>query len=186
MNQGELKSKIESLLFISNRPLGKKEMARILKERVEDLEAAFLDLSQEYQDPQRGINIIEDGQSWQMITNPQNGELVKDFLQQEIDQELTPASLETLSVIAYRGPITKEELEKIRGVNCTIILRNLLIKGLVEEKKVSGEEERDQSQNLYTVSLEFIKCLGIDKVQELPDYEKLNQIENLSEDINKE
>jgi len=181
MEQAELKSKIESLLFISNRPLSKKEIVRILQEKEEKVEAAFLDLSKDYQNSLRGMKIIEDGESWQMVTNPKNGELIKDFLQEEIDQELTPASLETLSVVAYRGPITKEELEKIRGVNCTIILRNLLIKGLIEEKKVSGQEEGDQSQNLYTVSLEFIKCLGINKVQELPDYKKLNQIEKFSE-----
>lgn len=174
MKQAELRSKIESLLFISNRPLNKKEIARILEEKVENLEGILLELRQEYQDPGRGMNIIEDGQSCQMVTNPQNGDLIKDFLQQEIGQELTPASLETLSIIAYRGPITKENLEKVRGVNCTIILRNLLIKGLIEEKRVSSREE-DQSQNIYTVSLEFIKCLGIDRVQELPDYEKLNK-----------
>lgn len=178
MKQDELKSKIESLLFISNRPLSKKEIARILEEKAENLEGILLELSQEYQNPHRGMNIIEDGQCWQMVTNPQNGELIKDFLQQEIDQELTPASLEALSIIAYRGPITKEDLEKIRGVNCAIILRNLLIKGLIEEKENSSKEEDDQSQNIYTVSLEFIKCLGVNRVQELPDYEKLNKVEN--------
>jgi len=113
-----------------------------------------------------------------MATNPQNSEYVQKFLKTEVCQELTPASLETLSIIAYRGPLTKLDLEKIRGVNCSIIIRHLLIKGLITEKVVnkvrSNEEQIDCDNNIYSVSLDFIKHLGINDIQELPDYEKLN------------
>ncbi|MCD6441957.1 SMC-Scp complex subunit ScpB [bacterium] len=178
MNHKELKSNIESLLFIANRPMDKKEIAKNVGRKVKDLEEIFNELIQEYKDENRGINIINNGQSLQMVTNPQNSGYVQKFLKTEVCQELTPASLETLSIIAYRGPLTKRDLEKIRGINCSIILRHLLIKGLITEKvvnkKQADDEQIDSDNNIYSVSLEFIKHLGINDVQELPDYERLN------------
>ncbi len=185
MNNQELKSNIESLLFIANRPLNKAEIVKNVGQKLKDLEKIFQELIEEYKKPDRGINIINNGQSLQMVTNPQNSECVQKFLKTEIYQELTPASLETLSIIAYRGPLAKLDLEKIRGVNCSIILRHLLIKGLIIEKVVnkafakddniqSKEEQIDYDNNIYSVSLDFIKHLGINDLQELPDYERLN------------
>ena len=185
MNHKELKSNIESLLFIANRPIDKKEIAKNMNKKVDDLEEIFNELIEEYKKSDRGINIINNGQSLQMVTNPQNSEYLQKFLKTEVCQELTPASLETLSIVAYRGPLTKLDLEKIRGINCSIILRHLLIKGLITEKIVNkafakeskiqtNEEQIDSDNNIYSVSLDFIKHLGINDVQELPDYEKLN------------
>lgn len=192
MNYKELKSNIESLLFIANRPIDKKEIAKNMDQKVNDLEAIFKELVEEYKEPDRGINIINNGESLQMVTNPQNSEYVQKFLKTEVCQELTPASLETLSIIAYRGPLAKTDLEKIRGINCSIILRHLLIKGLITEKIVNkniakddnlqkDEEQIDYDNNIYSVSLDFIKHLGINDVQELPDYERLNN-RNLNEE----
>ncbi len=192
MNNQELKSNIESLLFIANRPIDKKEIAKNIGQNVNDLEEIFNELVEEYKEPDRGINIINNDQSLQMVTNPQNSEYVQKFLKTEVCQELTPASLETLSIIAYRGPLTKLDLEKIRGINCSIILRHLLIKGLIIEKVVNkvvakddklqaNEEQIDYDNNIYSVSVDFIKHLGINDVQELPDYERLNN-RNLNEE----
>ncbi len=178
MNHEELKSNIESLLFISSRPMDKKEIAKNMGQKIDDLEEIFKELIEEYKKPDRGINIINNNQSLQMVTNPENSQCVQKFLKTEICQELTPASLETLSIIAYRGPLTKLDLEKIRGVNCSIIIRHLLIKGLITEKVVNGarvnEEQMDYDNNIYSVSLDFIKHLGINDIQELPDYKRLN------------
>jgi len=178
MNHKELKSNIESLLFIANRPIERKEIAKNIGQKVNDLEEIFNELVEEYKESDRGINIINNGQSLQMVTNPENSEYVKKFLKTEVSQELTPASLETLSIIAYRGPLAKLDLEKIRGVNCSIILRHLLIRGLITERVVNktqaNGEEIDYDNNIYSVSLDFIKHLGINDVQELPDYERLN------------
>ncbi len=82
--------------------------------------------------------------------------------------------METLTIIAYRGPIAKSELEQIRGINCSLILRNLMIKGLIEEER---DEKRMNIK--YRVSIDFIRYLGINKVEELPDYQKLFNHENL-------
>ena len=176
IKQEKLKSIIESLLFIAHRPLTKKELAKITEQKVGKVEEALKQLVEESQE--RGVKIIQNGQEWQMVTDPTNSSIIQKFLKQEVNQELTPASLETLSIIAYRGPIIRDELEQIRGVNCSIILRHLLIKGLIVEE--------DKDKQIYNVSLDFIRHLGINDLKELPDYERLNQEVPLSSLIDEE
>jgi len=176
LKQEKLKSLIESLLFIANRPLSKKELARRTEQKINKVEKVLKELVEESKE--RGIKILENGQEWQMVTDPANSSVIQKFLKQEVNQELTPASLETLSIIAYRGPIKRDELEQIRGVNCSVILRNLLIKGLILEENKDNET--------YNVSLDFIRHLGITDLNELPDYQKLNQDISLSSLIGEE
>ncbi len=176
LKQEKLKSLIESLLFIANRPLSKKELAKITEQKIDKVEDALKELIEESKE--RGIKVLQNGQEWQMVTDPTNSSVIQKFLKQEINQELTPASLETLSIIAYRGPIKRDELEQIRGVNCSIILRNLLIKGLIIEE--------NKDKEIYNVSLDFIRHLGIEDLNELPDYQKLNQDVSLSSLVGEE
>ncbi len=170
----ESKSKIESLLFITQRPLKKKELANFLKVSQEEINEEIKNLIAEYAEESKGIRILDNGEEIEMTTSLQNTELIKNFLKIEINKELTPAALETLSVIAYRGPITEEEISELRGVNCSIILRHLLVKGLITEKE-------ENSKKLYLASLDFMKNLGIKSLEELPQWEKLNRNISLSE-----
>jgi segregation and condensation protein B len=165
-----MKSAIESLLYIAARPLSFKELAKLTNLTVSEVEAIVKELIEEYNSREGGIKIIQNGNQVEMVTNPKNARIVEAFLQEELTSDLTPAALETLSIIAYRQPVTKEELERIRGVNCAIILRNLLIRGLIEQEEKEGK-------TFYRVSLDFIRHLGINDVSELPDYERLSKIE---------
>ena len=88
--------------------------------------------------------------------------------------ELTRPSLETLTIIAYRGPITKPEIEQIRGINCSLILRNLALRGLIEEA-----DDAARLQPVYTVSVKFLRHLGIHAASELPQYEDLHGNERI-------
>jgi len=170
----ELKYLLESLFFVSTKSLDLKELATFLKKDISEVETALKELTVEYQENNRGLRIIESGRKYQMASTPDNAKLVQDFLQTEISGELTPASLETLTIIAYRGPIKKTDLEKIRGINCSLILRNLLIRGLIEQKT-----DKNDDDNEYVVSLEFIKFLGLSGVKDLPDYEKFYNSEDI-------
>ena len=172
----ELKYLLESLFFVSTKSLDLKELATFLKKDISEVEMALKELTVEYQENNRGLRIIESGRKYQMASTPDNAKLVQDFLQTEISGELTPASLETLTIIAYRGPISKFDLERIRGVNCSLIIRNLMLRGLVEEKF-----EKTRNENLYAVSLEFIKFLGLSRLEDLPDYESLRNNQALNE-----
>lgn len=169
----ELKYLLESLLFVSGKPLEIKDLSSFLKKDKQEIETALQELMAEYKDRNCGLRIIESGKKYQMASAPDNAKIVQEFLQTEISGELTPASLETLTIIAYRGPIKKSDLEKIRGINCSLILRNLLIRGLIEEIN------KDSDDREYNVSLEFIKFLGLDSVKDLPDYDKFHNNENI-------
>jgi segregation and condensation protein B len=169
-----LKSKIESLLFISNQPFSLKKLAIWTKADKDKIEAAIKELMADYSQENKGVAIQKIGDKVQMVTGADNSELVKDYIKEETTGELSRAALETLTIVAYRGPITRAELEQIRGVNCAIILRNLLMRGLVEEKV-----DKKKMQSVYNITFDFLKFLGINEQSELPDYEKLNSSEGL-------
>ncbi len=178
MNNTNLKSIIESILFISHKALSLNEFKKITGAEIEEIKETLNKLSDEYNREDRGFIIIQNNNKYQIATNPKNAHIIKKFLKKEVSDEMTPASIETLSIIAYRGPIEKEELEQIRGVNCSIILRNLLIKGLIESQ--SDNEE------IYDISLEFMRRVGISKREELPEFEGLNKNNSLEEFINED
>jgi segregation and condensation protein B len=163
-----LKSQIESLLFISAKPMGVKQLSEILKKEADEIEAAGDELVVSYKTKDSGIQIIKNGGKFQMVSAPANASVVQEFIKDETTGELTRPSLEALTIIAYRGPISKMDLDRIRGVNCALILRNLLLRGLVEAKHDQKKNDTD-----YTVSFDFIRFLGINDIKELPEYERL-------------
>lgn len=170
-----LKSQIESLLFISGSPFSGEKIAKILGAKKDDVEKALAELREDCKKENRGVQIAALDNKYQTVTNPENSKLVEGFLKEEVIGELTRPQLETLTIVAYRGPISKIELEQIRGVNCGLILRNLSIRGLIEQKT-----EKDGADK-YLITHEFLRYLGITGTKDLPDYEKLNKDKNLQD-----
>ncbi len=170
----EIKNQIESLLFISHKPLGIAELAKITSAEKNHVEEALLELRQEYQAKDGGIEFLTLNEKYQLATRAENADLVGKFLNTETTGELTRPSLETLTIIAYRGPISKTELELIRGVNCSLIIRNLMIRDLIE-----ANEDKTRATTVYSVTFEFLKHLGLNSISELPDFERLNRNNNL-------
>lgn len=175
------KTKIESLLFISAKPIGTKEMAGIIKEDVKEIQAAAEELMTDYHEKKGGLQIIKNGSSYQMVSAPENSSLIQDFIKDETAGELSRPSLETLTIIAYRGPIAKLELERIRGVNCSLIIRNLLLRGLVEAK-----DDKKKNETYYNVTFDFIRFLGISDIKDLPNYERLSKDDTLDRVLGEE
>jgi segregation and condensation protein B len=173
-----LSAQLESLLFVSPKPLALKVLAGLVEADEKTVSQALETLADEYRQTGRGFTIINQNHQYQLVTAGDNAALVKKLLRIESGGELTPASLEALTVIAYRGPITKTELERLRGVNCSLIIRNLLLRGLIEEK-----EDRRQAESLYTVTLEFVKYLGLPSLDALPDYDKLHRHETITQTL---
>ncbi len=170
-----LTSQIESLLFVSARPMSMKRLAEACGASKEEVSAALDELMAVYNVEGSGVRLLHNGSEVQMSTSPDNARLVQDFLKDETTGELTKPSLETLTIIAYRGPVTKAELEQIRGVNCSLILRNLLMRGLVE-----AQGEPYDPQTTFRVTMDFLRFLGVAGVEELPEYEKLRSHENVT------
>ncbi len=168
-------SLLESLLFTVGKPLSFKELASWLELKEKELLEIIDELKNKYSDSQSGIQLAINNKKIQMITNPVHGKALNEYFKAELSGELTKASSETLTIIAYRQPISKEELEQIRGVNCSLILRNLLIRGLIESSEARGDLAAT-----YAVTMDFLRHLGIRAVEELPNFVKLNSDENLA------
>lgn len=168
--------KIESVLFVASRPMSFRKIAEVLGAEVEDVRAAVEELKRQYNTEQRGVQIAQHAGSVQMVTSPLNAKAVADFLKEERSGELTRPALETLTVIAYRGPLPKSEIDMIRGVNCALILRNLLIRGLI-----TSREEKERMATVYEISFDFLRHLGLPGVRELPEYEQLHRDRRLEQ-----
>lgn len=167
MEQEHLTSTLESLLFVSAKPLSAKTLAKILEadeNLVRQSLAALADARKE-----SGIVVLENNGEYQMATQPKNSTRVKNFLNAELREKLTDATVEVLAIIAYRQPISKAEIEAIRGVNSQYSLRALLMRGLIE--KIPNPQ--DGRGFLYQTTTEFLMHLGLNSTKDLPEFVKL-------------
>lgn len=169
-----LASQLEAVLFVASKPLSFKKLCEATGGSSEAVQAALLVLKESYSGPDAGVHLLEAGEEWQLVTNPAERSITEQFLKAEISGELTKPQLETLTVISYCGPITRPELEQIRGVNCSLIIRNLLMRGLIKEV--------DNTVTLvptFTVTIDYLRALGISQVEELPRYQELHHHEHV-------
>ncbi|MBI2096640.1 MAG: SMC-Scp complex subunit ScpB [Candidatus Sungbacteria bacterium] len=164
-----LKSKIEAILFMSGEPVGAARFAKILGVKIGAVESALEELKSDYAG--RGIRLIRHNDAWQLGTAPEASDAIESLVKSEFSDELSKAALEVLSIIAYKGPLTRTEIEYIRGVNSSFILRSLLLRGLIERM----ENPKDARSYLYRVSVDFIKHLGLENIGELPEWESFHK-----------
>jgi segregation and condensation protein B len=164
-----LSSTIEAILFVAGKPVSLGDLAQLLQQSSEAVRAAVDALKEARRDA--GVILLEHNGWLQLVTNAEYSSYVKAFLNAELRERLTDASLETLAIIAYKQPISRAEIEAIRGVNSQYMLRQLLIRGLVE--KIPNP--KDARSYLYRTTLEFMQHLGIKDMQELPDFEELTK-----------
>lgn len=167
-----LSSNIESILFVASKPLSAKKIAGVLKINENEALLVLEGLASEYNTQESGIVVLRNNDEWRMAANPANMDVAENFLKAEISGELTRQQLETLTAVAYCGPITKPELEQIRGVNCGIILRNLMMRGLIKEA-----EDPANLLPTYEVTMDFVRHLGVNKLSDLPEYAELHKHE---------
>lgn len=169
-------SALESLLFISGEPLSFARLAKILEISEEDVKACLQTLSEKYAgDTQCGLMIITKDQKVVLTTKPENAPFVEALTKSTLQGNLSKAALEVLAIVAYRAPITRAEIEAIRGVNCSFTVRNLLLRDLIERR---GNPE-DARGYIYFPTFKFLQSLGIKDMESLPDYETLSQDERL-------
>ncbi len=167
---------VEAVLFAAAKPLSPSDLSKHLDVSLEVIKEAIEDIRKHRNIDESGVHMLEHNGKVQLVSNPAFGDDVAKFLKKEASGPLTRPSLETLTIIAYRGPITKPEIETIRGVNCSLILRNLLIRGYVEEK-----EDRTRLQNIYSLSPDFLRLLGLSSISDLPEYEAFANNDKIAE-----
>jgi segregation and condensation protein B len=163
-----LESKIEAILFYKNEPLKIKKLSEILGESESNIKESIKKLSEQLEN--RGICIIQNDDEVALAVSIQNKDIIDKIALDELSKDIGKAGLETLAIILYKGPISRREIDFIRGVNSTFIIRNLTIRGLVE-KDANTENQRVPR---YKATINLLAHLGIRNIEELPEFAILN------------
>lgn len=176
-----LESKIEALLFWKAEPLAIKELAKILGKNTEEVTVALIHLQNSLAG--RGVEIVRKDDEVSLATASGISSLIETLAKEELSKEVGKAGLETLTIILYRGPISRREIDYIRGVNSQFIVRNLLVRDLIE--KVPNP--KDQRSFLYRPTFTLLSYLGIKEIKDLPEYAEVQaEIELFKQTAEKE
>jgi segregation and condensation protein B len=158
---------IEALLFVSISTVSVAQLAKGLDENEGTIRKALEELGQHYTE-ERGLILQWHKNKVQLTTAPFMGDIIENFLGIEVKTTLTRASLEALAIIAFRQPITRPEIDEVRGVNSDGVVRNLLSKGLIEEV---GRREGVGRPVLYGTTADFLSYFGLSSLDELPAFD---------------
>ncbi|WP_024615983.1 SMC-Scp complex subunit ScpB [Clostridium sp. Ade.TY] len=163
-----IKGAIEALLFVSGEPLSLRDLAINLEVTPKYLEEIISELSLEYEISNRGIKLININGSYQLVTKNEYSDYIQKLLKKNKRQSLSQASLESLSIIAYKQPITRVDIDEIRGVKSESAIQKLLERDLVEEV---GRLDVPGRPILYGTTNEFLRQFGLTSIKELPSLE---------------
>lgn len=163
---------VETLLFLAERPLASEEIRQSTGIDVERIEKALDQLSGHYREGVCGIVLHEVAGGWQLRSSPDNSDFARRFLKVK-PQRLTRAALETLAIIAYRQPVTRPEVEEIRGVDCGAVVKALLERRLV---KILGKKEEPGRPMLYGTTREFLEFFALKDLASLPTLREFHEL----------
>ena len=162
----EIKYAIEGILFAAGEPVKEAKLAVVLDTDINTVRNAVADLKAEYDLKKRGFNIIDINDGYQICSRPEYYVYIQEILGEQRNQPLSNAAMEALAIIAYKQPITKGMIEKIRGVNSDSCVNRLYERGLIDE---CGRLEAPGRPVLYKTTDTFLRCFGLSSPKELPD-----------------
>ena len=166
----KIAQKIEAFLFWKGEPVTIKNLSKVLDLDINIIDEALNILSvKNNSDSNSGIVLIKYDDMITLSTHIKVNNFIEEMIKDDLQKDLGPASLETLAIILYQGPIKRADIDYIRGVNSQFILRNLLIRGLI----VRDDDPVDERTFLYKPSLELMAFLGITDIKQLPDFEEV-------------
>jgi segregation and condensation protein B len=164
MQENNLEKQLEAVLFWKGEPVSIKKLSQIFSKTEEEISDALRQLEENLVG--RGVSLIRKEDEVALGTSKDTSELIEKLTKEELIRDLGRAGIETLSIIIYQGPISRAEIDYIRGVQSTFILRNLMIRGLVE--KVTNP--KDQRSFLYKPTFELLSYMGLTKIEEMPEF----------------
>jgi segregation and condensation protein B len=195
-----LDAQLEAVLFFKGEPVSLKRLSELLKKPLSDIEIGLKALEEKLTG--RGLTLIwkNDNSASSTASNtasdtvsgtasevmlgtaPEVSEIIETLTREDLTRDLGKAGLETLSIVLYRGPISRREIDYIRGVNSTFILRNLLIRGLVEKT----QSAKDQRAFLYQPTFELLSFMGLKRIEDMPEYVAMRaEVEQFEKSQNK-
>jgi len=162
-------AQLEALLFFHGEPVTLSRIASVLKVKEKQVEELVRALQEKMEgDEERGLSVFLEGGKVQMLTKPAFGALFEALVKDELKEELAPAALETLAIVAYVGPLSRAEVDYLRGVNSSFTMRSLVMRGLVE--RVSGSRKGVMYE--YKPTIGCLAHLGVGRIEELPEHGK--------------
>ncbi len=176
MEDQELKSALESLLFVAGNPLSIDRLKGLFEEEAtpEQIEAQLGLLRQEYEERSSGIMLVEVGGGFQLVTHPDSAAWIRKFKAVKVSSRLSRPALETLAIVAYKQPITRTEVETVRGVNIGGIMRNLMERRLV---KIVGKKDVPGKPMMYGTTPDFLQYFGLKDLSALPTLKEFQELE---------
>ena len=185
MSEVELHRCLEAILMVVEEPISEVILAQIIERPTEEIRQSLLDMAQKYQLEERGFELRQVSGGWRFYSHPDMANLVEKFVLDGQQARLTQAALETLSVIAYKQPVSRARVSAIRGVNVEAVMKTLVSRGLVEEAGIEGES----GAVLYKTTSFFLEKLGLNATSDppalapfLPDIDGLDELlANLTE-----
>ena len=164
-----ISTQLEAILFWKAEPVSVKKLATLLGTGVESVKEGLKELTDKLQG--RGLTLVQTDDEVMLGTAKELSPLIEQLTKEELTRDLGKAGLETLSIVLYQGPISRADIDYIRGVNSQFIVRNLLIRGLVERV----DNPQDARSFLYQTTLQLLAHLGISKKEDLPEYNKVRE-----------
>ena len=176
--QTTLEQHIEAILFFKAQPVAKKNLLSLLDTTEEQLTESLATLSKRLENG--ATRLLETDTELSLVTAPEHDQLIENLRRDELKRDIGKAGAETLAIILYRGPVTRGEIDRVRGVNSSYILRNLMVRGLIERSSNTKRTE-------YQITQDLLAHLGITHKQHLPGYENvLAQLEQFEASANAE
>ena len=180
-NGRKISQQIEAILFWKAEPVQIRKLAEMLSVDEQSLNVGILELETILKD--RGLTLVRTADEIMLGTSKELSSLIEKLTRDELNRDLGKAGLETLSIILYQGPITRAEIDYIRGVNSQFVVRNLLVRGLIERV----DNPKDARSFLYKTTLDLLSLLGVSKIEDLPEYANIRaEIEAFRSDRSKE
>ena len=164
-----LESKIEAILFYKVEAVTVSQLVKWLGVSTEEIESGLNKLGDNL--TERGVRLIRQGEEVMLGTASEASTLIEQLTKEELSRDLGRAALETLTLIAYEGPLSRAEIDYVRGVNSSFILRHLLVRGLIEREI----DKKDSRRFIYRPTLELLRHLGLEKIENLSEYEEVKK-----------
>ena len=169
-----MKAIVEGLLFLSGEDgLTLEDISKVIEKDIEEVKLIIKELYNDYTDENRGIQIEYLGNHFKLTTKKEHKEYYKKLTIDEESSILSQSALETLAIIAYNAPLTRVDIDNIRGVNSSYVVRKLLLKGLIEEV---GRSDAPGRPRLYNITPRFLDYFGLGSIEELPKLEERQEI----------
>ncbi|MBK4138768.1 SMC-Scp complex subunit ScpB [Corynebacterium macginleyi] len=162
----QLRSRLESILLVLDSPASVESFARTLSVEPAVISDCLRAIQREFDSRGSGIELREMPTGWRLYTRQENASAVEEFLLDGAQTKLSRAALETLAVVAYRQPVTRQQVSAVRGVNVDGVMRTLNLRGLIRELP---QEEFEGASHRYETTELFLELLGIDSLERLPD-----------------